>query len=216
MLFGSRKTRLMKSLSDRTNAVPRTLVALLRRAEFAVFSKFASAVSAADPHHVVKNYLFEKPEFEEAFEAYEKQGHSHAFELFKNFADQGDSAAQNIIGVLYETGAGVNLDDGLAEEWYRKAALQGMPDAQFNLAAILVSDLMVGEADYVAEKEADYDAEKEERLLTEAYMWVTLAAAQDHPEASTGGIRLRKHMTEAHVAESQRLAREWKPKKEGQ
>ena len=197
----------MKSLSDIINAFPRVLVSLWRRAEHVVFSRFAKSISAVDPHGVVKNCLLEKPEFKEAFQAFNEQDYPQAYDLFKRIAREGDAAAQNNVGVLYETGTGVIRIDHLAEEWYRRAAVQGLAEAQFNLAAILASDLMVGHA--------SHDAGVEESQLIEAYMWVTLAADQNHRGALSGVTRLRRHLSDAQIAEAQRLAREWKPKKEG-
>jgi len=46
----------------------------------------------------------------------------------------------------------------------------------------------------------------------QAYMWVTLAAAQGNKNAAIGLEILEKKMTPAQLAEAQRLAREWKAK----
>ncbi len=183
----------------------RVVVSLWRRGEHAVYSRWARAVSAVDPHSIVRNNLVEKPELSEAFEAFNDQDYSRAFQLFKEFAEQGDVAAQNNVGVLCETGTGIYRGDGPATIWFRKAADQGLPNAQWNLASILAADLMAGQV--------SYDPEDEGERLIEAYMWVTLAAAQKYPGASDGARRLRKHMTADQIAEAQRLAREWKPKK---
>ncbi|MCH8196944.1 MAG: sel1 repeat family protein [Proteobacteria bacterium] len=58
------------------------------------------------------------------------------------------------------------------------------------------------------------------RDLTRAYMWYDLAASRFPPGAAHDDtVRNRdfvaKHMTPARIAEARRLAREWKPKKEG-
>ena len=82
----------------------RVVVSLWRRGEHAVYSRWARAVSAVDPHSIVRNNLVEKPELSEAFEAFNDQDYSRAFQLFKEFAEQGDVAAQNNVGVLCETG----------------------------------------------------------------------------------------------------------------
>lgn len=43
------------------------------------------------------------------------------------------------LGLLYEKGWGVEQDDGVAQEWYRKAADMGVPHAQRKLAALYLS-----------------------------------------------------------------------------
>ncbi len=158
---------------------------------------------AMEPHRAVRNNLIEKPKFTSAFKAFDARGYFEAFKLFKDFAEQGDAAAQNNVGVLYESSTGVYRSDRAAEQWYRKAAEQGLPEAQYNLAAILAADLMAG-------KEGD-DAEENQRRFIEAYTWLTLAAAQDHPDAAEGVRRMRKHMTPYQIGEAQRRVWEWQP-----
>jgi len=48
-------------------------------------------------------------------------------------AEQGNSAAQFNLGVMYATGLGTVQDDAEAVTWYRKAAEQGNARAQYNL-----------------------------------------------------------------------------------
>ena len=51
-------------------------------------------------------------------------------------AEQGDAAAQNILGDLSAHGKGVHQDYVQAAKWYRQAADQGFAVAQCNLAAL--------------------------------------------------------------------------------
>ena len=48
-------------------------------------------------------------------------------------AEQGNTAAQHNLGVMYENGEGVRQDDAEAVRWYRQAAAQGLAQAQYNL-----------------------------------------------------------------------------------
>ena len=50
--------------------------------------------------------------------------------------EQGDVFAQNDLGGVYEHGFCGPVDEAEAERWYRKAADQGFPLAQSNLAAL--------------------------------------------------------------------------------
>ena len=53
-------------------------------------------------------------------------------------AERGDPEAQMKMGWAYEKGDGVPRDDARAVEWYRRAALQNEPTAQYNLALLLI------------------------------------------------------------------------------
>ena len=92
-------------------------------------------------------------------------------------------------------------DDAAA--WYRKAAEQGDANAQFNLG------LMYAKGQGVPQ---DYAA---------AHKWLNLAASRfpaSEVELRNNAVKARKaiakRMTPAQIAEAQRLAREWKPKKQ--
>jgi len=49
----------------------------------------------------------------------------NAANWFRKAAEQGDTGAQTMLGLLYDTGHGVKQDYAQAEIWYRKAAEQG-------------------------------------------------------------------------------------------
>ena len=52
-------------------------------------------------------------------------------------AEAGDANAQNLLGVMYDVGFGVQEDDKEAVKWYRKAAAQGNKQAQKELNNLL-------------------------------------------------------------------------------
>ena len=98
-------------------------------------------------------------------------------------------------------GTGVQRDCTEAVRWYRKAAKQGHVPSQVALG------LMYARGRGVAQDHV------------QAYMWLNLGGSRlpsgplrDQAAAYIGSIT--KHMTPAQIAEAQRLAREWKPKKE--
>jgi TPR repeat protein len=81
------------------------------------------------------------------------------------FAQKGDAGSQNRLAGLYEHGKGVKVNMASAVNWYRKAALQGMAEAQFNLGRLLAyGDI--------------------ERNLDEAVYWLQRAVKSGHEEAS--------------------------------
>jgi TPR repeat protein len=49
-------------------------------------------------------------------------------------ANAGDAAGMFNVGVMYQQGTGVTVDDRASFEWYRRAAEEGYVDGQYNLA----------------------------------------------------------------------------------
>ena len=103
---------------------------------------------------------------------------------------------------MYYSSQGVPQDYGEAAKWYRLAAEQGNPTAQSNLGSMYYSGQGVRQ-DYV-----------------QAYLWVDLAASRFPPSAiddRKGAAHNRdivaSKMTAEQLAEAQRLAREWSPKR---
>jgi hypothetical protein len=47
----------------------------------------------------------------------------------------------------------------------------------------------------------------------QAHMWYNLAVSKGHENATKNRDNVAKKMTPAQIAEAQRLAREWQPKK---
>lgn len=128
------------------------------------------------------------------------QDYAEAMKLFKGAAETGDSEAQQRVGRLYEEGQGAPQDKKEATKWYRLAADEGEPQAQARMGAAYQFGDGVPQ-DYVL-----------------AHMWFNLASAGNMPATGSfaGDARdaLAHHMTADQIAEAQRLAREWKPKKE--
>jgi hypothetical protein len=59
-----------------------------------------------------------------------------AMKAWSRQAREGDSVAQNYLGILYQLGLGVRPDADQAQQWYTLAARQGNPDAQRNLGTV--------------------------------------------------------------------------------
>jgi tetratricopeptide (TPR) repeat protein len=142
-------------------------------------------------------------EFEDAVAAYERGDYATAYRLFKPMAEQGHAEAQYNLGGMYAEGRGVPQDYGKAVKWFRKAAEQGHAEAQYNLGGMYFGGRGVPQ-DFVL-----------------AHMWFNLSISR--VPASEGETReateiiidlVASKMTPFQIAEAQRLAREWKPKKE--
>jgi len=133
--------------------------------------------------------------FEDGVAAYKRGDYATALRLWRPFAEQGIAQAQSNLGVMYHKGEGIPQDYAKAVVWFRKAAEQGIAQAQSNLG------VMYGKGEGAPQ---DY---------VEAHKWLNLAATTGDKKAIENREILAKKMTPAQIAEAQRLAREWKPKK---
>ncbi|MGE5189811.1 MAG: tetratricopeptide repeat protein [Gemmatimonadota bacterium] len=160
------------------------------------------------------------------------------YRLYRQAAEQGDAAAQTLVGNMHVTGQGVPRDYAEAAKWYRKAADQGNAEAQYNLGMMYANGQGVprdcAEAAAWYRKAADQgnaDALCDLGVLYEegqgvprdpvlAYMYFEIAAAKFESPDSRGSAmenrdRVASGMTLAQIAEARRRAREWKPANPG-
>lgn len=126
-----------------------------------------------------------------------------AFSLFKAVADKADEKdrvgygpmvhdAQAILGVMYRLGEGVSKDDAKAVEWYQRAASSGQASAQQNLGVAYL---------------------RGEGIATDnvlAYAWSNLAGGLGLEGAGKNREIAASLMTQAEIAEAQRLSSGWK------
>ena len=112
---------------------------------------------------------------------------------------------------------------------YRKAAEQGLADAQMQLGGMYEFGLGVPQDNIEAlkwyRKVADQGHPRAQYVVGNAYesgvgvardpvlayMWFHLAAAQGDPDAAKARDMVAAKMTPDQITEAQRLAREWKP-----
>jgi uncharacterized protein len=71
--------------------------------------------------------------YEDGAAAYNRADYATARRLWLPLAEGGNADAQTMLGIIYEEGQGVSQDYAAAVTWYRRAADQGHPDAQFYL-----------------------------------------------------------------------------------
>lgn len=88
-----------------------------------------------------------------------------SFPLWATLANQGDSLAQNYIGIQYYLGLGTERNYKQAKEWFEKSATQGFADAQYNLGVMYENGQHVKQ---------DY---------TTAAIWYSLAIDNDNEHA---------------------------------
>lgn len=94
-------------------------------------------VTAPDAEIVDPGRFSERPT-DMAYGAYQRGYYLTALNLATPLALRGDAAAQTLIAEIYSRGLGVRQDIVKAMEWYAKAAEQNVPEAQFELAMLLV------------------------------------------------------------------------------
>jgi TPR repeat protein len=150
---------------------------------------------------------------------------------FRKAADQGHAGAQFNVGISYANGIGVTKDRVEAVKWWQKSAVQGYAEAQYILGVCYLNgdgtpkDLV--EAIKLLRKAAEQNHALAQNALgasfangdgvrkdyVEAYKWFNLASAQDNELAKENLSNLDSLLTPEQVAEAQRLARGFKPRK---
>jgi len=141
-------------------------------------------------------------QIEDASAAYERGDYSRALNLLRPLADHGVAEAARALGFMYYNGQGVPQDYAEAVKWYRLAADQGFTEAQHDLGVMYLNGQGVPQ-NYVL-----------------AHMWFNLAASQipaskkaDRDIAVNDRDSVASKMTPEQIAEAQKLARDWKPKR---
>lgn len=150
------------------------------------------------------------------------------YQEVRPLAEQGDSAAQFKLALMFYNGQGVARDYNQSLSWFKKAALQGHPLAQFNagymyekgegtpqdfLEAAKYYRKSAERGNQLAQYNLGYMYERGQGVApdeVQALMWYNLAAIQGEGKAQTARERVTAWMTPAQIAEAQRLARGFK------
>ena len=120
---------------------------------------------------------------------------AEAVKWFRKAAEQNVADAQFSLGVCYANGRGVTKDDAEAVKWFRKAAEQNDAGAQAALG------VRYAKGQGVAKNKA------------EAVKWYRKAAEQGNDDAKYNMTIVENKMSREQIAEGQRLARDFKPRK---
>ena len=86
---------------------------------------------------------FGGPPADAAYGAFQRGLYMTALNLALPRAEAGDSAAQTLVAEILSRGLGVPRDEAKAAKWYRLAAEQGVPAAQFQYALMLLDGRFV-------------------------------------------------------------------------
>jgi hypothetical protein len=124
-----------------------------------------------------------------AMRAYNDGRYDIALDNFRQLAAQADPQAEYHLGIMYDYGWGVDLDDETAVGWYTRAAAQGVFFAQYNLGVMYA------------------EGEGVEQDLIRAHMWTNIAASSGSPSASTIRRNLESQMTDSQIATAMQSGR---------
>ena len=122
----------------------------------------------------------------------EQSKFDQAMQEFLPAAQAGNADAEELIGVMYAMGLGVERDDRRAFEWYLRASMKAHPGAQSGIGWYY---------------EVGRGVAKD---LVRAYMWYVLSAIGGDPDAAISQEEVIKKMTKEQVKEAQILIDDYK------
>jgi hypothetical protein len=134
-------------------------------------------------------------------QAFQQGDYPAALRVWSRQAEDGDSVAQNYLGVLYQLGLGVSPDADQAQHWYTLAARQGNPDAQRNLGTVYQFGLGL----------------PQDKLL--AYAWYYAAWQRGNPRALVYMSAMANQLTPNQLMKAKGIANAWlaqQPPRKGQ
>ncbi|NRB35091.1 MAG: sel1 repeat family protein [Rhodobacteraceae bacterium] len=140
--------------------------------------------------------LFATPalaEIEEARDLMEAGRFAEAREALWPAARSGNADAEELIGVMYALGLGVEQDYERAFEWYLRSSMKGHPGAQSGVGWYYEVGLGMPAPD-----------------LVRAYMWYTLSAIGGDPDAAISMEEVVKKMTQDEIDRAHVLVSDYK------
>lgn len=108
-------------------------------------------------------------------------------------ARSGNADAEELIGIMYALGLGVEQDDVRAFEWYLRSSMKAHPGAQSGIGWYYETGRGVAAPDYVR-----------------AYMWYTLSSIGGDPDAKISLEELVKKMTPAEIEAARLLVNDYR------
>lgn len=133
-------------------------------------------------------------EIEEARDMMEAGDFVQAREALLPAARSGNADAEELIGVMYALGLGVERDAERAFEWYLRASMKGHPGAQSGLGWYYELGLGMPAPD-----------------LVRAYLWYGLSSIGGDPDAVDSLEQLQNRMTSEEIERAQVLINDYKP-----
>lgn len=156
-------------------------------------------------------------------DAWQRGDYKKALTEWRGPAVAGDPDAQFNMGQAYKFGRGVPADLAQAEEWYRKAALQGHPQAEENYGLTLFENNKRMQASEWLQKAAArgeprsqyvlgtmfFNGDGVEKDWIRAYALTVRASAQGLPQASSAQAQMDRYITLQDRQKGLELARQY-------
>ncbi len=133
-------------------------------------------------------------ELERARDLMDANDFAAALEALHPLARSGNADAEELIGVMYAQGLGVERDDRRAFEWYLRSSLKGHPGAQSGIGWYYEIGRGMPAPD-----------------LVRAYMWYTLSAIGGDPDAAISLEEVIKKMTPEEIEAAHTLVADYRP-----
>lgn len=130
---------------------------------------------------------------EEGRDFMEANDFSAAMQEFLPLARSGNADAEELIGVMYALGLGVERDDERAFEWYLRSSLKGHPGAQSGIGWYYEMGRGMPAPD-----------------LVRAYTWYVLSAIGGDPDAAISQEEVVKKMTKEQIDKAHILIDDYK------
>ncbi len=118
---------------------------------------------------------------------------AEALEAFWPAARSGNADAEELIGVMYALGLGVERDPIRAFDWYLRSAMKGHPGAQSGVGWYYEVGIGMPAPD-----------------LIRAYMWYALSAIGGDPDAAISQEEVIKKMTEEEIAKAHEMIADYR------
>ncbi len=132
-------------------------------------------------------------ELEPARDLMEAGRFAEAMEELRPAARSGNAEAEELIGVMYALGLGVEKDEVRAFEWYLRAAMKGHPGAQSGVGWYYEVGIGLPSPD-----------------LLRAYVWYVLSAIGGDPDAAISQEEVRKKMTLEEIEHAHELIHDYR------
>lgn len=132
-------------------------------------------------------------EIEEARDLMEAGRFEEAKAQLEPAARSGNADAEELIGVMYAMGLGVERDDRRAFEWYLRSSMKGHPGAQSGIGWYYETGRGLTAPD-----------------LVRAYLWYTLSSIGGDPDAKISLEELVKRMELQDILEAKELVADYR------
>ncbi len=132
-------------------------------------------------------------EIEQARDFLETGQFNAAYNALWPAARSGNADAEELIGVMYAMGLGVERDDQRAFEWYLRSSMKGHPGAQSGVGWYYEVGRGMPAPD-----------------LVRAYMWYTLSAIGGDPDAAISLEEVVKKKTQEEINQAHILVADYK------